>query len=86
MSEQRRLFKVSKREATRRWQEARAVEVELEKVEAHQAADLRATREALNTARKNKREAESVLGELLDAEDPTIPGAIDAERTLPGEA
>lgn len=86
MSEQRRLFKVSKREATRRWQEARAVVGELERAEAVQAADLKATREALTTARKNQRDAESVLGELLDAEDPTIPGAIDAERTLPGEA
>jgi len=76
----------SKRSATRHWRECQAVVAYLEKTEAAQAEDLKATREALKLARANHREAENILGELLDAEDPTLPGVRDADRTLPGEA
>lgn len=76
----------SKRSATRHWSDSTEVVAQLEAEEQRLAADLKVTREALKVARANKAEAEIILRELLDAEDPTIPGVVDAERTLPGEA
>lgn len=76
----------SKRSATRHWRDSAAVVMHLEATEKEQAEELKTTREALKLARANHREAENILGELLDAEDPTLPGVRDAERTLPGEA
>lgn len=79
---QKKLFRPSKREATRRWRHAAAVVRELEVLEAAESAKLRALREALKVARSNERDAGDELGEMLDGEDPTIPGVVP-EPTQP---
>ena len=86
MSKQLRLVKPSKREATRRWRQAREVVRELESSEAEAKEALGAVREALKTARANERDAGEVLSELLDGEDPRIPGVMPNEPTVPSEA
>lgn len=90
MSNQARLpmagVRPTKRGATRHWRQCSEIVKLLEATEAQQAEQLKATRESLKIARANKDEAETILGELLDAEDPTIPGVLDAEKTIPGEA
>jgi outer membrane protein TolC len=45
-------------------------------------ADLKAAREALHTARDNRRTAERDLQAVIDAEDPRIPGTEPAHRTI----
>ncbi len=73
----------TKRAATRHWRETAEVVAQLETAEAEEAEALKATREALKLARANHREAEKILSEVLDTEDPTIPGVEDGAPTEP---